>query len=70
MSNDLPTLVISRRPRHAGSDWNTARSWFGGRPRLGIHWRFGYIDVHQFWISPQDLRDGNWAAVSVTFECH
>jgi Domain of unknown function (DUF1963) len=35
MTNELPTLIISRQPRHAGGAWNNARSWFGGKPKLG-----------------------------------
>lgn len=35
MTLDLPTLIISRKPRLGGSDWDEARSWFGGRPQLG-----------------------------------
>ena len=27
--------MISRRPRHVGSGWDDARSWFGGAPQLG-----------------------------------
>jgi len=30
-----PTVLLSRRPRHVGEDWTTARSWLGGAPRLG-----------------------------------
>ncbi|QGM98584.1 DUF1963 domain-containing protein [Methylocystis parvus] len=34
-----PTLILSRRPRHAGAEWRNATSWFGGAPRLGgIEW--------------------------------
>lgn len=35
MTNDLPTLIISRKARHAASDWDNARSWLGGKPQLG-----------------------------------
>lgn len=35
MTIALPTLIISRRPRHLGGGWNGARSWFGGKPQLG-----------------------------------
>ncbi len=28
-------LVAARRPRTLGQDWEQAKSWFGGRPRLG-----------------------------------
>jgi hypothetical protein len=31
----LPTLTVSRRPRHAGTPWAGATSWFGGDPRMG-----------------------------------
>jgi hypothetical protein len=33
------------------------------------HWRFGDMGAFQFWIPPDDLAGGNWAAVRVTFEC-
>jgi uncharacterized protein DUF1963 len=32
-------------------------------------WRFGDMGAFQFWIPPDDLARGNWAAVRVTFEC-
>ena len=35
MGASLPTLIVSRRPRHAGSPWVGASSWFGGDPRMG-----------------------------------
>jgi uncharacterized protein YwqG len=35
-----------------------------------MHWRFGDNGAYQFWISPEDLVRGNWAAAHVTFECH
>src|SRR5215207_289768 len=35
-----------------------------------MHWQFGDNGAFQFWISPDDLAGGNWAAVRVTFECH
>lgn len=35
-----------------------------------MHWRFGDNGAFQFWISPDDLVQGNWAAAQVTFECH
>ena len=35
MTVAFPTLVISRQPRHIGSGWHDARSWFGGQPQLG-----------------------------------
>jgi hypothetical protein len=35
MEVSLPTLIVSRRPRHAGSPWAGATSWFGGAPRMG-----------------------------------
>ena len=28
-------LIVSRRPRHAGTPWIGASSWFGGDPRMG-----------------------------------
>ncbi len=30
-----PPLVVARRPRVLGQSWEQAKSWFGGRPRLG-----------------------------------
>jgi hypothetical protein len=35
MTHEFPTLMISRRARDLGSEWNEPRSWFGGAPRLG-----------------------------------
>lgn len=35
MISNFTTLLLSRRPRHAGEDWFHASSWFGGAPRLG-----------------------------------
>lgn len=32
---EVPTLLVSRRPRVTGTDWAGARSWLGGAPRLG-----------------------------------
>lgn len=34
-----------------------------------MHWRFGDMGAFQFWITPEDLANGNWAAVRLTFEC-
>ena len=31
----LPTMIVARRPRHAGRPWTGATSWFGGDPRMG-----------------------------------
>lgn len=31
----LPTLLVSRRQRQAGTDWFGAASWFGGGPKMG-----------------------------------
>lgn len=31
----LKPIIVTRQARFAGSGWNTARSWFGGSPRLG-----------------------------------
>jgi len=33
-----------------------------------MQWRFGDMGAFQFWIPPDDLARGNWAAVRVTFE--
>src|SRR3954454_25019325 len=35
-----------------------------------MHWSFGDNGVYQFWISPDDLGQRNWAAAKMTFECH
>jgi hypothetical protein len=35
MGTLLPTLLVSRRPRHVGAPWTGAASWFGGDPRMG-----------------------------------
>jgi Domain of unknown function (DUF1963) len=35
-----------------------------------MHWSFGDNGVYQFWISPTDLLQRNWAAAKMTFECH
>ena len=35
-----------------------------------MFWNFGDNGVYQFWMSPDDLEKRNWAAVSMTFECH
>jgi hypothetical protein len=35
-----------------------------------MHWDFGDMGAFQFWISPDELAHGNWAAVRVTFEGH
>jgi hypothetical protein len=35
-----------------------------------MHWRFGDMGAFQFWIPPDDLAAGNWAAVRLTFEAN
>jgi Domain of unknown function (DUF1963) len=35
-----------------------------------MHWRFGDAGCYQFWISPADLAERNWAGVKMTIECH
>jgi hypothetical protein len=35
-----------------------------------LHWRFGDMGAYQFWIPPDDLVRGNWAAVRISFEAH
>lgn len=35
-----------------------------------IHWKFGDMGAYQFWIPPDDLAQGNWSAVRLTFEGH
>ena len=54
MSNDLPTLIISRMARQIGSDWHNARSWFGGQPQLGARpWPRGGVDQTPFYFLAQ-----------------
>jgi hypothetical protein len=36
LTEEFPTLLLSRRPRQPGVDWFGARSWLGGAPRLGV----------------------------------
>ncbi len=35
-----------------------------------MHWSFGDNGVHQFWISPEDLKNRNWSEAVMTVECH
>jgi uncharacterized protein YwqG len=35
-----------------------------------MHWNFGDNGAFQFWISPENLAQRNWAGVEMTFECH
>jgi hypothetical protein len=35
-----------------------------------LQWRFGDMGAFQFWVPPEDLARGNWAAVRVSFEAH
>jgi cell division protein FtsB len=35
-----------------------------------MHWSFGDNGCYQFWISPADLVQRNWAGVKMTLECH
>ena len=35
-----------------------------------MHWEFGDMGAFQFWIPPDDLAAGNWAAVRLTFEAN
>jgi hypothetical protein len=35
-----------------------------------MHWGFGDNGVYQFWISPADLAERNWAGAKLMFECH
>jgi hypothetical protein len=58
----LPAILISRRPRGDDPDWSRARSWLGGRPRLGsVPWpRAGDRKVpmtHVAWIDLRHLRE-------------
>src|SRR6185436_14894335 len=36
MNPQLPTLLVSRRPRQLGVDWTGASSWLGGAPRVAF----------------------------------
>lgn len=54
MTNDLPTLIISRQPRAADGDWNNARSWLGGKPQLGNQpWPRGGTEQTPFYFLAQ-----------------
>src|ERR1043165_10081733 len=58
MTLDLPTLIISRRARQVGSDWNDARSWFGGRPELGDQpWPRGAKQTPLYFLAQIDLEE-------------
>jgi len=59
MTINLPTLIISRRPRHPGESWNGARSWFGGKPELGeLAWpRVGVQQRPLFFVAQIDLAE-------------
>jgi Domain of unknown function (DUF1963) len=35
-----------------------------------MHWSFGDNGCYQFWISPADLAQRNWAGAKMTLECH
>lgn len=35
-----------------------------------MFWSFGDNGCYQFWISPEDLAQGKWDRVAMTFECH
>lgn len=57
-----PAVVVSRRPRDEGTGWSNARSWLGGRPRLGdIPWpRAGPERIpmtHVAWIDLSHLAE-------------
>ncbi len=57
----VPPILVSRRPRGMVSDWDDARSWLGGRPRLGdVSWpRAGAEQrplTHVAWIDLSHLR--------------
>ena len=46
--------MISRRPRHVGSGWDDARSWFGGAPQLGRQpWPRGGAQQQPFYFLAQ-----------------
>src|SRR6185369_13379398 len=59
MANEIPTLIISRRARKSGAEWNEARSWFGGAPQLGRHaWpRGGPRHTPFFFLAQLDLAE-------------
>jgi Domain of unknown function (DUF1963) len=57
----LPPILVSRRPRGMVSDWDDARSWLGGQPRLGdLPWpRAGAEQrplTHVAWIDLSHVR--------------
>ena len=35
-----------------------------------MRWRFGDVGAYQFWIRPEDLGDGRWDRMRLTFESH
>ena len=53
----LRPLLLSRRPRIAGTDWSSAGSWFGGTPRLGaLSWpRSDTSDEPLYFLAQIDL---------------
>jgi len=58
----VPAILISRLPRGDDPDWSRARSWLGGRPRLGsVPWpRAGASKVpmtHVAWIDLRHLHE-------------
>lgn len=59
MTINLPTLIISRRPRHLGESWNDGRSWFGGKPQLGEQaWpRVGARQTPFYFVAQIDLAE-------------
>lgn len=59
MANETPTLIISRRARESGAEWDEARSWFGGAPKLGRQeWpRGGPHDAPFYFLAQIDLAE-------------
>ncbi len=56
MTLTFPTLIISRQPRHLGGSWDNARSWFGGKPRLGRQpWPRNALKTPFYFVAQIDL---------------
>jgi len=58
----VPAILISRLPRGDDPDWSRARSWLGGRPRLGnVPWPLagdGKVPMtHVAWIDLRHLHE-------------
>jgi len=53
-----PPVIIARRTRQRGEDWDTVRSWIGGLPRLGVEsWPRGEAGAPLVFLAQIDLRE-------------